>query len=153
MITSEKQYVAAKEQLRLLEASFLRPAKKNVPDVIVNASKQQIQELMREIQKNMSEYTSLIENREPNIEINTIEDLFSAPIRYRLATHMSIERFGQKVGVSPRQIARYEKEEYQNVNSSTLKKILGNLQINIRGKISKPERKVHVPKAGNSSCV
>lgn len=147
MITSDKQYEAAKEQLRLLEASILRPAKKNIPEVIVKASKKQIQELMNEIQKNMLEYIALIENQESNIEINSVEDLFSAPIRYRLATHMSIERFGQKVGVSPRQIARYEKEEYHNINTSTLIKILGNLKINIHGKILKPEPKVHVRNA------
>jgi hypothetical protein len=40
------------------------------------------------------------------------------------------------VGVSARQIARYEKEEYQNINASTLqKKILKELHVHIDGKI------------------
>ncbi len=49
---------------------------------------------------------------------------------------MSIEVFGRKVGMSARQIARYEKEEYQNITTSTLQKILGNLDIHIDGKIA-----------------
>ena len=65
-----------------------------------------------------------------------MNDLLVAPIRYRLANHMSIEGFGRKVGVSARQIARYEKEEYQNINTSTLQKILRNMDVHIDGKIA-----------------
>lgn len=47
-----------------------------------------------------------------------------APIRYRIAAHMSVDEFGGKVGNSARQIARYELESYQNTNSGILRKIL-----------------------------
>ena len=52
MITSDKQYEAAKEQLKMLQQSFLTPSKKHIPEVITKASKRQIQELIDEIQKN-----------------------------------------------------------------------------------------------------
>ena len=135
MITSDKQYEAAREQLRVLEQSLLTPTKKNVPDIIAKAAKLQVQELIDEIQANIDEYLKLTEEKAPNIEIYSLEDLLSAPTRYRLAAHMTIESFGQKVGVSARQIARYEKESYQNTNTSTVKKILGNLNIKINGTI------------------
>lgn len=148
MITSDKQYEAAKEKLAMLKQSLLAPTKNNVPDAIAKASMRQVQELMDEIQKSIDEYVQLTENKTTAIEIHSLDDLFSAPIRYRLSTHMTLEGFGQKVGVSARQIARYEKEEYRNINTSTLNKILGKLEVNINGRINK--EKNNEPKMGKS---
>ena len=138
MITSDKQYAAAKEQLSMLIQSLSAPVKKDVPAVIQEAAKSQIKELIAEIQAKIDEYSKLVKNHNDSvvIEIHSLGDLLAAPIRYRLANHMSIEVFGRKVGMSARQIARYEKEEYQNITTSTLQKILGNLDIHIDGKIA-----------------
>ena len=138
MITSDKQYAAAKEQLSMLVQSLSAPVKKDVPAVIQEAAKSQIKELIAEIQAKIDEYSKLVKNHNDGvvIEIHSLGDLLAAPIRYRLANHMSIEVFGRKVGMSARQIARYEKEEYQNITTSTLQKILGNLDIHIDGKIA-----------------
>ena len=148
MITSNKQYEAAKEKLQMLMQSLLTPTKKEVPEVIAAASRSQIQELIDEIKTNIDEYIKLIENNNTTIEIHSLDDLLTAPIRYRLATHMTIEGFGQKVGVSTRQIARYENEEYQNINTSTLKKILRKLDVNINGKITQKRHKTNERKVG-----
>ena len=48
---------------------------------------------------------------------------------------MSIDAFSRKVGISARQIIRYERDKYQNTNSSTLRKILDVLNIHLDGKI------------------
>ena len=138
MITSDKQYAAAKEQLSILVQSLSAPLKKDVPAIIQEAAKSQTKELMAEIKANIDEYRRLVKNHNEGvvIEIHSLSDLLAAPIRYRLANHMSIEVFGRKVGISARQIAWYEKEEYQNITTSTLKKILGNLDIRIDGKIA-----------------
>lgn len=138
MITSDKQYAAAKEQLSTLVQSLSAPVKKDVPAVIQEAARSQTKELIAEIQANLDEYSKLVKNHNDGvvIEIHSLSDLLAAPIRYRLANHMSIEVFGRKVGISARQIARYEKEEYQNITTSTLQKILGNLNIHIDGKIA-----------------
>lgn len=138
MITSDKQYAAAKEQLSTLVQSLSAPVKKDVPAIIQEAARSQTKELIAEIQANLDEYSKLVKNHNDGvvIEIHSLSDLLAAPIRYRLANHMSIEVFGRKVGISARQIARYEKEEYQNITTSTLQKILGNLNIHIDGKIA-----------------
>ena len=138
MITSDKQYAAAKEQLSTLVQSLSAPVKKDVPAVIQEAARSQTKELIAEIQANLDEYSKLVKNHNDGvvIEIHSLSDLLAAPILYRLANHMSIEVFGRKVGISARQIARYEKEEYQNITTSTLQKILGNLNIHIDGKIA-----------------
>lgn len=135
MITSDKQYKAAVEQLEMLSVSLSKPTNQGVPTVVENAAKSQLRELISEIKANIEEYTNATTCSV--IEIHSLDDLLSAPIRYRLAAHMSIDVFGQKVGVSPRQISRYEKEEYRNITASTLQKILKKLDIHIDGRIAK----------------
>lgn len=136
MITSDKQYATAKEQLSMLTASLSSPKKKDIPGLIEKAGKAQLQELISEIQLNIKEYDALKNSEPSDIEIHSLNDLMIAPIRYRIAAHMSVDAFGRKVGVSARQIARYELESYQNTNSSTLRKILEVLNIHLDGKVA-----------------
>lgn len=136
MITSDKQYAAAKKQLALLTTSVSSARKEGVPDFIAQAGKAQMQELISEIQMNIEEYEHLKESKPSDIEIHSLDDLMIVPIRYRIAAHMSIEAFSRKVGVSARQIARYETENYQNTNSSTLRKILEMLDVHLDGKVA-----------------
>ena len=119
MITSDKQYAAAKKQLMMLTASMVASKKEEVPDLIEQAGKAQMHELADEIQRNMEEYDRLKESNPSDIEIHSLDDLMVVPIRYRIAAHMSVDAFSRKVGVSARQITRYETENYQNTNSST----------------------------------
>ena len=56
MITSDKQYEAAKKQLTLLTESLSCPVKKDVPDEIEQGSRAQTQELIDEIQEAVNEY-------------------------------------------------------------------------------------------------
>lgn len=136
MITSDKQYEAAKQQLAQLAKSLAAPMKTDVPHVIADAGRAQIKELMMEIQHNIGEYEALKNSRPGDIEIHSLDDLMTAPIRYRIAAHMSVDEFSRKVGVSARQIIRYESEGYQNITSSTLQKILKGLNIHLEGKVA-----------------
>jgi len=136
MITSDKQYAAAKEQLVMLTGSLSSPKKKDVLDLIEKAGKAQLQELIDEIQLNMEEYDALKDSDPSDIEIHSLDDLMITPIRYRIAAHMSIDAFGRKVWISARQIARYELEGYRNTNTSTLRKILEVLNIHLDGKVA-----------------
>lgn len=136
MITSDKQYAASQKQLAMLKESYTAAVKKGVPDVVAKAGKAQIKELMAELKLLINEYDSLKACKPSDIEIHSLDDLMVVPIRYRIAAHMSIDAFSRKVGVSARQIARYERENYENTNSSTLRKILGMLNIHLDGKIA-----------------
>ena len=137
MITSDKQYAAADKQLTMLTDSLHAPVKADVPATIEKAGKLQLEELIAEIRAEMHEYDALKNSSPSDIEIHSLDDLVNAPIRYRISTHMSIDTFSRKVGVSPRQILRYERESYRNINSSTLLKILSVLNIHLDGKINK----------------
>ena len=58
------------------------------------------------------------------------------PIRYRIVSHMSVDAFSHKVGISARQIHRYEAANYSNANTSTLTKILEKLDVSLDGRVS-----------------
>ena len=135
MITSDKQYNAAMAQVKMLKNSLNEPFKQGVPEIVQRESKSQLQSLIAEINKNIQDYESLKSCHLDEIEIHSLHDLWTAPIRYRIAAKMSVDKFGQKVGVSPRQIMRYEKEEYKNTNTSTINKILEKLDLKIDGRI------------------
>lgn len=136
MITSDKQYNAAMAQVKMLNKSLDEPFKQGVPEIVQRESKSQIQSLIAKINKNIQDYESLKSCHLDEIEIHSLNDLWTAPIRYRIAAKMSVDKFGQKVGVSPRQIMRYEKEEYKNANTSTINKILEKLDLKIDGRIT-----------------
>ena len=136
MITSDKQYEAAKKQLAMLTESLSAPIKKGIPDEIEQASRTQTQELVDEVQEAINEYETLKSSKTTDVEIHSVDDLMVVPIRYRIAAHMSIDEFGRKVGISARQIARYELEGYQNITSSTFQKILKGLNIHLDGKVA-----------------
>lgn len=141
MITSDKQYEAAKQQLSMLNDSLRAPARTDVPKIIQEVGKAQVQELMAEIKANIDEYDKLKNSALSDLEIHSLRDLMITPIRYRIASKMSIDTFGHKVGISARQIIRYEKDEYKNAKTTTLTKILDKLDIHIDGRVGEFESK------------
>lgn len=136
MITSKKQYHAAKEKVSMLKESLKKEVLSNIPFVLIEASQGQTKELMNDIEKEIKEYESLKKAELHKLKIHSIDDLMSVPIRYRIARDMTIEQFAKKVEVHSRQIARYEKETYKNVNSATLLRILSHLDVSIEGEVS-----------------
>jgi len=136
MITSQRQLEAAQKQLILLEESLLAPTKKEVPDIIVKSGKAQVKELIDDLQQEIAQYTNLLKAQLSDIHIKSVDDLMLVPIKYRLVSHMSVEAFARLVDVSVRQITRYESEAYQNCNTSTFKKILLKLNIDLAGKVA-----------------
>lgn len=135
MITSNKQHQASKKQLAMLVKTFKAPIKKDVPDVIEKAGKTQLRDLISKIKAEIKEYDSLRNSKLSDIEIHSLEDLVLSPIRYRIATRMSIDTFSRKVGISSRQIARYEAERYSNINITTFRKILKEMDVNLDGNV------------------
>jgi len=136
MITSQRQLETAQKQLLLLEESLVAPTKKEVPDIIAKSSKAQVKELIGDLQQEIAQYTKLLKAKLSDIYIKSVDDLMLAPIKYRLVSHMSVEAFARLVDVSVRQITRYESENYQNCNTSTFKKILLKLNIDLAGKVA-----------------
>jgi len=136
MITSDKQYAASKAQLAMLKESLSAENDEAIPEIVKNASKAQLKSLIAEVQAEIAEYENLKSIKLEELEIHSIHDLMVTPIRYRIASHMSVDAFSRKVGVSARQIHRYEAENYSNVNTSTLTKILEKLDVSLDGHVA-----------------
>jgi hypothetical protein len=136
MITSDKQYVASKKQLAMLQEALASDMKKDIPDVVKEAGKAQLEELIAEVQAEIVEYECLRNLNLKDLEIHSVQDLMVTPIRYRIASHMSVDAFSRKVGVSVRQIHRYEAANYSNANTSTLTKILEKLDVSLDGRVA-----------------
>jgi len=136
MITSDKQHAASKKQLTMLLESLDANMKNDVPAVIKKAGKAQLQELFEDVQSEITEYETLKTGKVEDLKIHSIDDLLLTPIRYRIVEHMSVDTFSRKVGVSARQIHRYEAEGYKNANTSTWKKILDGLDVSFDGHVT-----------------
>jgi len=135
MITSQQEYETTKRKKAMLEESLAAPGRAGVPVEVVEAARAQTRDLIGEMQAEIEEYERTIRSAPNEIPVNSVDDLLVAPIRYRLAAHMSTESFARTVGVSARQIFRYEQEGYRNCSVPNLAKILESLNICLRGRI------------------
>ena len=139
MIVSQQQHTATKTKLKMLQDSLSAPPRKGVPEKFVQAALAQTRELMGEMQAEIDEYETITTSDPAQITVNSVEDLLVAPVRYRLASHISVERFARTVGVGVRQIFRYEQEGYRNCSVPNLTKILERLNIRLYGHIAMDE--------------
>jgi hypothetical protein len=135
MIRSDKQYQAAKKQLVSLRKALAAGSHAKAPEAVIRAARGQTAELAAQIEKEIKDYEQLQKTQAKELRIFSLHDLRVAPIRYRIATRMTIEGFARLVHVHSRQIARYESEDYQNMSWDTLLKILERLDVKIEGKM------------------
>jgi len=139
MIVSPQQHTATKRKLTMLEDALSAPRREGVPAAVAEAALAQTRELIAEMRAEIDEYETITTSDPARIVVNSIADLLVAPVRYRLASHMSAEAFARVVNVSTRQIFRYEQEGYRNCSVPNLTKILERLNIQLHGHIKVDE--------------
>lgn len=137
MITSQKQYNAAKKKMDGLKSFLSQKTKKQIPPVLLNAARGQIQELCAELEQEMQDYQKIQDYHFKTMAIHSFDDLLEAPMHYRIASHLTIEDFAKLVNVHSRQIARYEASHYRNTTAATLQKIIGRLGLQLEGSVIK----------------
>jgi hypothetical protein len=134
MITSDRQLRVAQGKIEDLNKSLSHDLTE-VPASFREGILNQRRELIAEMEREVSEYLKLKSRKVEVIPIASLEDIKLAPIRFRLATGMTIEEFAQLVGVHSRQIARYENEEYEKITIENLSKILAKIKPRISGEM------------------
>lgn len=134
MITSERQLNAAKKKIAFLQES-LAEMQKPSKSVLAKSSMIQTHAMIEELEEEVREYETLSTEGLDAIHIESPKDIMLLPIKYRIAKHLTQEAFAKIVDVSVRMIARYEAEEYTNINGETLKKILNKLPVKLDGKL------------------
>ncbi|MGK5084676.1 hypothetical protein WDW37_15380 [Bdellovibrionota bacterium FG-1] len=159
MITSERQYKVAQEKLTLLREALSAPIKPGVPEILVKAARGQTQQLAEKVGNEISDYEKLKNGAVDEILVNNVAEIYTAPIRFRIAKGWTLEQFGKFLKKDWRQILRYEQEEYQNATTSTLKEILEHMHLAVQGRVEvrskaaphSPEKRLRTkPRAGSA---
>ncbi len=132
MITSDRQLNTTKKKIVSLEESLVE-MRKSASGILGNSAVIQTEALTQELESEVIEYEKLYAEGLDAIDIQSPEDIMLLPIKYRIAKHLTKEAFAKEVDVSVRMIARYEAEEYTNINGETFKKILRNLPLKLTG--------------------
>ena len=135
MIINDSQLKASEAALVYLVKLLDEPMKKDIPEIVANASKRQIQFQIKEIKDQIEAHKKLKMAVRYSEHIKSFEDLLKIPITYRKAFGLTLDQFAREIEVSARQIARYEKEEYLNIGVVNLLKILKKIDLMISGKI------------------
>ncbi len=131
MITSDRQLKASKEKLAELKKSLQKSPSSSMNPILVKSAKVQTQSVIQEIENEISLYEDLKTKGTAAIKLNSIADVLSLPVMYRVAKGLSQEQFARLVDVGLRQIARYESEGYENINGENFKKILAKINLKI----------------------
>ena len=130
MITSERQLKASKEQLVLLKNA--KPAKKGIAPEFQRGAAIQVKAKIQELTEAIERYEELRERGIAAITVASPLAFLIFPIEFRIAKRMTQEDFAELVDIPLRQIARYEKSGYREINGENLAKILDKLSTSIR---------------------
>lgn len=130
MITSDRQLKASKAQLELLKNGSSK--KNNIAPEFRKAASIQLNAKVQELSAAIARYEDLRERGVAAIKIGSLATILTLPIEFRIAKRMTQEAFSEFVDIPLRQIARYEKSEYREINGENLAKILGKLSSSFR---------------------
>ena len=136
MITSDRQLKVTKENIISIEKSLEKLNNKANKTILTMSSTVQTKAKLEDLIAEVEEYEKLCVEGLEAIELNTPEDFFLLPIRYRIAKKLTQEAFANEVEIAVRQIARYEASEYSNINGETLKQILSHIPITLETTLS-----------------
>lgn len=132
MIKSDSQLKVTKQQIERLQKSLSHESAITNP-LLREASELETTELIDRLMHEVNEYECLRKGGIEAIKLEVPADFMLLPLKYRIAKHMTQEEFSKEVQVSLRAISRYEKDEYQNITGTNLKKILDKLRLKFEG--------------------
>jgi len=134
-IRSSQQLNASIEAVDRLKKSINCPVNSQIPKELVDFQIAKIESKISNLEAKINEYQRLQNTKVSELSINSFEELLTIPIKYRIAKKITIDAFSKQVGVSKRQIIRYEESDYQNCSIPTFKKILDSIGVRIEGYI------------------
>lgn len=119
MIRNDKEHRHSKEQLSKLEAelqelsSTRRSAERSeVASAVIDALRMQIED----IEKDISEYEDLKEGRLLSFGADDLDSLEELIVKARIARDLTQAEFGELLGMTQQQVARYERDGWQKIS-------------------------------------
>jgi transcriptional regulator with XRE-family HTH domain len=161
MIKNVKQLGIAKNKLiEMQEALKLAINNKEEKDTFKNKMAQSaLENLIKEINLDVLDYTTLCNNDLNVIKTTSIEDLPHLLVKARLAKKMSQKDLATIIGIDEQQIQRYEATDYESASWTRIVEIILALNLNIKmekitvGKLSFTELFTHSEDITNESII
>lgn len=133
MITSERQLGVTQKKIEELNASIKKLEASSKP--FAKASLVQTKSLVEELKQEIKSYKLLREKGLEAIELENLAEILTLPMKYRIAMNLTQDSFAKIVELPVRAIARYEAENYGNINAENFRKILSKLPVKMTGKL------------------
>jgi HTH-type transcriptional regulator/antitoxin HigA len=140
MITNDRQYKIVKSQIERFQQSLddLSVKAKKIKDIhpkILEASRQAIVSQLKQLIDMVSEYESLKSGQIVATEITSLQELYVALIKARIANGLTQAELAEKLGLKMQQIQRYESERYETASLKTLERIAEQLNIRLNADV------------------
>ncbi|TCS18292.1 XRE family transcriptional regulator [Caulobacter sp. BK020] len=136
MITNERQYritraQAEKFQVALGENNELELIRSGVDPIIAAAHKRGLQEQLRELERQLSDYDSLRSGHQSELVADHLWQIGERLIQARVACGLTQRELADRLGVKEQQIQRYEQERYLTANLERLSAMAEALSLSI----------------------
>jgi ribosome-binding protein aMBF1 (putative translation factor) len=136
MIKNSKQAGTTKSKLDEMKNAKAEFEKKNInkDSAKYRLGISSFNAMISDLEKQLLEYNSLINNEHHELVNHTIEDLPHILIKARLAKRMSQNDLAKIIGIDEQQIQRYEATNYESASWDRMVDVILALDINIRMK-------------------
>ena len=150
MIKNEREYKITRSQAERFEEALASlknaPVADGVHPKIRTIEAAAIRSQLEDLRRELEEYESLKAGERESLAVDTLGQLPRALIQARIATDMSQEELGQRLGVSKQMIQRYEASDYASASLTRLKEVASALGVHFRGEASIPTKLPRVTK-------
>ena len=136
MITNERQYKITKSEAdrfktALREFKEIELVKQGLDPVIISAQRSSLEQQLRELQAQISDYEKLRSGRVKRLFPSSISEIGQTLIEARIAQGLSQRLLAERLGMKEQQIQRYEQERYQTANLTRVAEIAEALQLDL----------------------
>jgi transcriptional regulator with XRE-family HTH domain len=146
MIKNDRAYRVTKAAAEKFEQALAdheaKPIEEGSSDIARAAELSALRAQLGDLRAELAEYEALRTGGVEKLEAKRLEDLPSLLIRARIAEGLTHEQLGERIGVKPQQIQRWEDDDYQSASFWRLVEVaeaLG-LSVDVHAQLPEPSR-------------
>lgn len=144
MIKNKRQYAATAKQVELFTEALARWSADNIPSGFDSrmhkAQRDGLESQLDSLQNQLNEFDALQNGCIEAISLTSLDELPVGLIKARIARGLTQKVLAEKIGVKAQQVQRWEAEDYQNVNFSSMIDIAHALELDISETIRLPAK-------------
>lgn len=144
MIKNKRQYAATAKQVQLFKEALARWSADDMPvgfdPRMHQAQRDGFESQLESLQNQLTEFDALQNGCIEAISLKSLDELPVGLIKARIARGLTQKELAEKVGVKTQQVQRWEAEDYENVNFSSMIDIAHALELDISETIRLPAK-------------